>query len=490
MSLPAKAESYAPVSSNMDGSEPSKQSTSNVDGLDYTRAEEKHMVKKLDLNVLFIISGMALFATMAQFDVGNAAFAGMSQQLGMDDWAWQLSLTLFFLVYSLAQLLVLCWVIFPVRLYASSVGLCVGVLASCVAAIHTGAAFIVVRCILALFLAGFLSGIPLYLTFFYYRREISVRMGVYQSISPLAFSISALIAMGISWEPHSMASWRIMLLVFGLPMILFSALGFVMLPNTPEDVLLLTPRERKIAISRTCRQIGHAKRPLKVDMRQTVLVITDIRALINAVMYFFINVSLSCFPVIPAIIQGIGFEEPPHAQGLTAAPFFLAFLLTLFCGWLSDFVRLRGPFVCGGALVGAIGYLLLAYSSSMGTRYFGLFMVCPGVIVAMSSLLTWVGNNQSSDSRRALAYWLLQFIGMTGMLLGPRLFRFPDGPYYRKGFWFSFGSLLLVAVLGAIEMILLYLANKRLDKEYGDVSRHECEASNEEVSPRTFRYYL
>lgn len=448
------------------------------------------MVRKLDFNVLFVICSMALFASMADFDVGLANSAGIAADLGISDDQWQLALSLFYFLLSLFECPTLCWAVLPAGIYAPAAGIAIGVLHSCLAAVQGFSGFAAVRCLLAVAIAAFLPGVPLYLTFFYYRQEISSRMAFFMSIKPLAFTVSGLLAMGISWAPRAIDSWRIMFLTYGLPMILFSLVAAVLLPSEPQRVFLLTEHERQIALSRTYHQIGRSKRIPRVDLRKTGHVLRNIRNLIAATMLFFINIARCSFSVMPKIIEGMGFEGPPQDQGLMAPPFFTAFLVVLFGGWLSNRLHNRGFFVTGGALISSIGFLILAASTSQAARYFSLFLICPGVFAALSALIAWIGNNQTSENRRALAYWILQFIGQTGNILGTRLFRFGDFPLYRKGAWFSFGAMLLVCFLSLVEISLLYRDNKRLDEKYGHADRAKCKASDRALTPETFRYYL
>lgn len=67
------------------------------------------------------------------------------------------------------------------------------------------------------------------------------------------------------------------------------------------------------------------------------------------------------------------------SQGLTAPPFFVSFLVTIFSTWAADKTQQRGYTIIVLTTVGGIGYILLATASSVGVRYFGTFLAASGI---------------------------------------------------------------------------------------------------------------
>jgi MFS family permease len=113
-------------------------------------------------------------------------------------------------------------------------------------------------------------------------------------------------------------------------------------------------------------------------------------------MYFSCNVSFSSLPVfLPTILNDMGFTAI-NAQGLTAPPFFLSFLVTIFTTWIADRYQQRGLMIIFLSMVGAIGYVLLAASTSVGVRYFGVFLAASGVFPSIANILPWVLSKADS----------------------------------------------------------------------------------------------
>ena len=67
------------------------------------------------------------------------------------------------------------------------------------------------------------------------------------------------------------------------------------------------------------------------------------------------------------------------SQGLTAPPFFMSFLVTIFSTWVADKTQQRAYTIIVLTSVGGIGYILLASVESVGVRYFGVFLAAAGI---------------------------------------------------------------------------------------------------------------
>lgn len=112
-------------------------------------------------------------------------------------------------------------------------------------------------------------------------------------------------------------------------------------------------------------------------------------------MYFSCNVSFSSLPVfLPTILKEMGFTAI-NAQGLTAPPFFASFLVTIATTWVADRTQQRGLTIVGLSVVGGVGYILCATCTSVGVRYFGVFLAACGVFPSIANILPWVLSESS-----------------------------------------------------------------------------------------------
>ena len=93
--------------------------------------------------------------------------------------------------------------------------------------------------------------------------------------------------------------------------------------------------------------------------------------------------------VVKTILEEMGFTRI-NAQGLTAPPYFLSFLLTIATTWAADRTQQRGIMVMIFSCIGGIGYVLLATVESVGVRYFGVWLAAGGIFPAIANIIPWV----------------------------------------------------------------------------------------------------
>ena len=125
-------------------------------------------------------------------------------------------------------------------------------------------------------------------------------------------------------------------------------------------------------------------------------------------MYFSCNVSFSSLPVfLPTILKEMGFSSV-NAQGLTAPPFFLSFLVTIITPYIADRTQQRGIMIIVLSIVGGVGYVILATTKSVAARYTGCFLAASGIFPAIANILPYCLNNQGSDTRRGVGIVVLK----------------------------------------------------------------------------------
>ena len=181
-------------------------------------------------------------------------------------------------------------------------------------------------------------------------------------------------------------------------------------------------------------------------------------------MYFSVNVSFASLPLfVPTIIEEIGAFTSLQSQGLSSPPYVLCLIAIIVVAYISDRLRMRGPFICGAALIAAVGFILLATTESAAARYTGVFLAVL-IFVCVSLLLCWVANIHASESKRTAGYIVLSTIGQCGPLLGTNVFPSNEAPYYRKGMWISAAFCLLVSFLSISLSLWLIKENRDMER--------------------------
>lgn len=210
-----------------------------------------------------------------------------------------------------------------------------------------------------------------------------------------------------------------------------------------------------------------------------------------AIGYFGASIPFASLPLFaPTIISQMGPYTTIQAQGLTAPPYILTFICIVGTAYISDKLRLRGPFIAGWGLLASIGYILLATTTKVAVRYFG-FYLAPLCFVSIALSLAWVANMHATDSKRAGGLTVLATIGQCGAVLAANIFPLEDAPYYRKGMWISFTGCMLTFICGTAQTLLLRWENKKRDRKYGsDRDTVHLENPNDFGHDMQFRYML
>ncbi|KAF2147311.1 uncharacterized protein K452DRAFT_348077 [Aplosporella prunicola CBS 121167] len=443
---------------------------------------EKRVVRKLDRHVLPLVMALYLLAFLDRSNIGNAKIAGMVKDLHFNSGDYEWLLTVFYISYIVFEFQAMMWKIVPPHMWAAFCVFGWGLVSSVQAATKNWEGMMALRFLMGVFEAGYGPGIPYLLSFFYLRREIGLRQGIFLSAAPLANTFAGALAYGITGAKHAaIENWRMLFLVEGLPTVAMAAVCWFFLPDAPEKARFLDEDEKIVARARGVRQTGveAEKRIGGIDWRDVGAALIDVKCWFTALMYFSCNVSFSSLPVfLPTILEEMGFTAI-NAQGLTAPPYFLAFLLTILTSYVADRTQQRAYMLMALTTLGGIGYILLATTTGVGPRYAGVFLAAAGIFPAIANILPWVSNNQGSDTRRGVGFVMLNIVGQCGPLLGTRLYPEGEGPRYIKGqavcAAFMFFTTLLVLGL----RLLLVWENKRLDRKYGTVEEQRARLENE-----------
>lgn len=344
---------------------------------------------------------------------------------------------------------------------------------------------LVLRALLGIGEAAFSPGVPFYLSFFFRRRELAFRTGLFISASPL----SSAFAGALAWLITKLASkspfspWRLLFLLEGFPSMLVAVWAWHFVPDSPGTVQWLTPRQRKVAVLRLRQEkeedssydddddsnnnnnLQPAHRP-GINISEVLRTLKDPKCYLTALMMFSCNVAFGSIPVfLPTIVRAMGFESIT-AQALTAPPYLVAFVVVILTAYLSDRLQSRSVFIMAHSLLAAAGYTviaLLGFFESPHTllRYFALYPAIAGFFSSITIIITWTINNQPSDSGKGTGMALLNVIGQFGPLVGTSIFPDDEGPWFVRGMAVCAGFMGVVAVLAGVLRWVLARENAR-----------------------------
>lgn len=209
----------------------------------------------------------------------------MEDDLDLSSSRYDWLLTIFYIAYIIFQFQAFMWRLIGPHKWACFIIFAWGVVATCQAATNSWAGEMVLRFLLGAAEAGFGPSIPFLLSFFYLRHELGTRIGFFLSMAPLASTFAGALAYGITSGHASIANWRLLFLVEGLPTIVMAPVTWFLLPDSPTSASFLTEEEKNVARARVVRQVGKTDETGAggIKLREIGLTLIDAKAWFTAV---------------------------------------------------------------------------------------------------------------------------------------------------------------------------------------------------------------
>jgi sugar phosphate permease len=147
----------------------------------------------------------------------------------------------------------------------------------------------------------------IYFSLFYTKHEIGLRLAWWFGFAAVAGAFGGLIAFGLAHVRASVAEWRLLFIIEGIPAILLGIIAIIFLPNRPESTTFFNEEERKLALRR--RNRGTSGDTGNVINKQHVLsAFMDWRIYVCGVIYFAVNACLASISAfLPTILKTLGF---------------------------------------------------------------------------------------------------------------------------------------------------------------------------------------
>ncbi|KAF9395313.1 hypothetical protein CPC16_008673 [Podila verticillata] len=331
--------------------------------------------------------------------------------------------------------------------------------------------FFICRALVGMFEAGYIPGIAIYLTGYYKKSELGVRLSIFWSTLAVANSVAGVLAYGILHMRGvaGQAGWRWLFLFEGLGTIVIGLFSFLLLPEGPTSTKgylrfsgYLTDRQEQIAMTRLIRDD-----PTKADTSKGVVSNKDLfKALTspkiwpNILIGFFGLLPFSPLTILsPLIIKNLQLGVPSLVSNLLVIPgYVLSLSIMTFVSWSSDKHNERALHGALASLYYAMCILALAVlpaDASNFSLYFALIFAMGGQTCWHPVNAAWIASNTAPVGKRsiALALYIIS-VNACDMV--------SDAPRFIRGFWILFGALLLTIVLFLFQRWhLMYVNRKR-----------------------------
>ncbi|KAH9821551.1 major facilitator superfamily domain-containing protein [Melampsora americana] len=278
------------------------------------------------------------------------------------------------------------------------------------------------------FLLGAVEGslaIVLYLSNFYKREELQIRIAIFSSSASLSGALSGLLAYwlvkmdGLGGIP----GWGWIFIIEGIFTTLFGLFGFLVFPLSPSTCPLSKILAMRIEKDQPS---SAAEQEEKFSWGQVGKAYKSPHVLLTSLALFMTGTNL----------YSLAYFQPTshsYTQLVSVPPFAVGFVAMIVTSYLSDRFRARGLNAILCSIVGLLGYVLFYLNPTQNSRYISLFLSTAGIYSVSPTLYAWLANNSTPHYRRAAAIALGPVSANSGGILSTWLFPSEEEPDYHTG---------------------------------------------------------
>jgi MFS transporter, ACS family, tartrate transporter len=356
-------------------------------------------------------------------DRGNVGYASvrMAADLGFSDVVLGLGGGIFFLGYVLLEipgtLIVERW---SARKWFARIMVSWGLVTILTGLIQTPTQFYWARFALGVAEAGFFPGVMIYLTHWFCREDRAKAGAAFIAAIPLSYVLGSPIA-ALLFRVHwlSIAGWRWLFILEGIPAVIFGVVTWFYLTDRPQHATWLLPEERNWIIATLANEktSTHA-----INRANIAAALRDPRMLVLIAVYFFGLQGLWSYnfwlPLIVRRSSGLSDSASVLVAGL---PFVLAMFAMHLVGWHSDrkgerywHTALPLLWLSGFVLLAVlfIGHPVLSISS---------LVVAGAMLYGWQPSLWAIPTDLWSGSANAVAVGAINCLGNLSGFVGPAL---------------------------------------------------------------------
>ncbi|KIK98464.1 hypothetical protein PAXRUDRAFT_31147 [Paxillus rubicundulus Ve08.2h10] len=455
-------------------------------------AERARLLRKLDWHLLPLVSSLYLLSFLDRSNVGNAKVAGMSTDLNLVGFRYNIAAAVFFILYSLAEVPSnIALKLFRPSRWIPSIMVVWGLIMTLMCLVNTYQGLVAARIFLGLAEAGLFPGVTYYISLWYPRAERSMRIAIFFSAATVAGAFGGVLAYFIEKMEGigGLHGWQWIFCLEGIATVLVAFVAFFFMYDYPETASFLTEIERSYVID-LLREDSNSL-ATHYDFQFVLQAFKDYKTYVQIGIYMGLLIPIYAIALFtPTIINELGFSAA-NAQLLSVPPFVAGCIFTILVGIYSDKHKLRGPYVIGGAFVSLLGYIVLYTQSSPGASYVGTIIAAAGVFPTIAVDLAWAGSNAGGDLKRGVVIAMVIGLGNLGGICSS--FIYIDPPRFHVGHGTIMGWLTLSILLSFFAMWDYNRINKQKEElclEHGITGDRRDEFRDMGDESPLFRYTI
>ncbi|GLB41450.1 putative major facilitator superfamily protein [Lyophyllum shimeji] len=433
--------------------------------LGFEKAVSKGTLAKMDVRLMPVLTIIYLLSFLDRTNVGNARVAGLQKDLHLTNTQYSIALTVTLVPYLLSEI--------PVNLLLKTVGpdrviptmlTLWGVVTTLQGLVHNYQGLLACRFFLGLFEGGIYPGIVLYLSSFYPRHRLQLRIATFFSAASLSGAFGGLLAFGIMKmdKVGGRPGWAWLFILEGLFSVLFGILSFFLLPRSVESATFLKHEEKQEILAQM-RHEGTVNEQTDVfSWREVGQAFMLPQVLFVSTIFLFAGIILSSLAYFtPSILVALGYTAS-RAQLMSVPPFAAAFVVTMAASLFSDRYGYRGAAAMLSSVLCIIGFIMYLSSTNPHVQYGSLFFSISGISCSGPSLSTWLSNNAAPQVRRATAIALGFVMSNVGAILALWLFgSWSKPPRYTSGTIVLLVSACMMTFLSFCNLLYLRSQNRK-----------------------------
>lgn len=315
--------------------------------------------------------------------------------------------------------------------------------------------------------APFFAGVLFYLSKWYTKKELSLRMAIFYSGSLISGAFGNLIAAGILsglQGANGMDAWQWLYIIEGTITVFIGLMIVVLLPDFPDTWRALSPEMKRVANRRLAIDAAEAdvdEAGAMSQIRGMKLAFMDPKTYILAIAYHAITGAAGFQNFFPTLTATLGYSHIVSLL-LVAPPYVFITFYSFAHSFTSDRVGNRFWFFVYPVPVTIVGFVIFMTTNSFGPRYFSFFLM-NFVFVMNGTCYAWISNAiPRPPAKRAAALAFMNSVGNAASIWTPFTYYKSQGNHYPVALGICIGLQALAAVMGVLLRWVLQRQNKRL----------------------------
>lgn len=315
-----------------------------------------------------------------------------------------------------------------------------------------------------------------YLSKWYTKTELSLRMAIFYSGSLISGAFGNLIAAGILSGlsgARGMAAWQWLYVIEGSITVAIGLIICVVLPDFPDTWKALSPEMKHVANRRLAIDAAEADVDVEggamTQLTGIKLAFQDPKTYMLALMYMGITGAAGFQNFFPTLTATLGYNHIISLL-LVAPPYIFMVFYSFGHSFISDKMGNRFWFIVYPVPVTIIGFIIFMTTHSFGPRYFSFFLM--NFVFAMNgTIYAWISNAiPRPPAKRAAALAFINSVGNSASIWTPFTYTDSSAPYYRPALGVCCG-------LQILALICAVVLRWYLQKQNRDLARMENEDS-------------